>query len=227
MIWTDLLFMHWRVSEVQLRPLVPASLPIDTFDGSAWVAVVPFQMSGTRPRGIPPIPGLSRFAELNVRTYVTLGGKPGVWFFSLDAENLLAVMAARTLFNLPYFHADMSRHTDDRDRVDYASRRTHKDAPAADFNGTYWPAARGSVSPPIPGSLEAFLVERYCLYTVDSAGRPSRLEIHHAPWPLQPAECEVRVNTMASAAGIPLPDEKPLLHFAKRLEVVSWLPFEA
>jgi uncharacterized protein len=225
MTWSDLLFMHWRVSEAQLRPLVPASLPIDTFDGSAWVGVVPFQMSGTRPRGIPPIPGLSRFAELNVRTYTTVGGKPGVWFFSLDAESLLAVTGARTLFNLPYFHADMSRKTDERDRVEYRSHRIHKDATAAEFEATYRPT--GSVSTPEPGSLEAFFVERYCLYTVDSAGKPSRLEIHHAPWPLQPAECEVRVNTMAAAAGIALPDEKPLLHFAKRLEIVSWLPYEA
>jgi uncharacterized protein len=224
MTWIDLLFMHWRVPESHLRPLVPAALPIDTFDGSAWVGVVPFLMSGTRPRGVPPIPGLSRFAELNVRTYTTLGGKPGVYFFSLDAENYLAVMAARKLVNLPYYHAEMSRRTSEGYRVEYHSQRVHKNAPAAAFDATYWPLGEPRTAAPRP--LESFLVERYCLYTVDHSGKPSRLEIHHAPWPLQPAECETRVNTMAAAAGITLAEERPLLHFAKRLDVVSWMPYE-
>src|SRR5690606_38103898 len=108
MIWDDLLFEHWRVPRELLRPLVPSALEIDTFDGSAWIGVVPFLMRGVRLRGTPPLPWVSRFPELNVRTYVTFGGRPGVWFFSLDAAQPLAVWAARRSFHLDYRHAAMT-----------------------------------------------------------------------------------------------------------------------
>src|SRR5215471_8036474 len=121
-IWHDLLFAHWPVPPEALRPLVPPELPIDIFEGKGWIAVAPFHMSGVRPRGIPPLPGLSRFPELNVRTYTTLDGKPGVFFFSLDAANLPAVRAARAFYHLPYFHARMKAHVDG-DRVAYSSQR--------------------------------------------------------------------------------------------------------
>src|ERR1700758_2464987 len=106
--WHDLLFAHWPIRQEQLRPLVPPQLPLDTFDGQCWVGVVPFWMSGVRARGVPPLPGLARFPELNVRTYVAYKDKPGVYFFSLDAANFPAVWAARTFFHLPYFYARMS-----------------------------------------------------------------------------------------------------------------------
>jgi uncharacterized protein YqjF (DUF2071 family) len=216
--WHDLLFAHWRVDERVLRPLIPQAFDIDRFDGSAWLGVVPFFMSNVAARGTPALPWLSAFAELNVRTYVSpRDGKRGVFFFSLDAERLPAVVAARTLFRLPYFHASMQVARRD-DAVHYVSRRRNGEA---SFAATYAPT--GPAVAPARGSLEFFLTERYCLYHVDPLGRPSRLEIHHAPWPLQPARAQIEVNTMAAPLGIPL-EGAPLLHVSKRQDVVAWWP---
>jgi uncharacterized protein len=217
--WQDLLFAHWRVDEAILRPLVPPQFPIDTFMGQAWVAVTPFRVAGARPRFVPPVPGISDFLELNVRTYVKVEDKPGVYFFSLDASHALAVTGARTLFHLPYYNADM-QVTEDGPYFRYSSRRTDPDAPHAEFRGWYRPM--GEVIHAERGSLEYFLTERYCLYTLDDSGAPCRTEIHHPPWPLQVAEAEFEVNTMAEAQGIALPDEKPLLHFAARQPTFVW-----
>ena len=218
MQWHDLLFAHWPVPVEPLRDLVPPALSLDTFERRAWVGVVPFGMSGVRPRGVPPLPWVSAFPELNVRTYVTNGGKPGVFFFSLDAGSPLIVEVARAWYRLPYFRARMSLRLE-AERVHYRSTRTDRRASGADFAGRYWPT--GDVFRAYPGSLEAWLTERYCLYTVDAAGRAHRAEIHHAPWPLQAAEAEIETNTMVEALGIPLAGP-PLLHFASRLEVVAW-----
>jgi uncharacterized protein YqjF (DUF2071 family) len=216
--WHDLLFAHWRVDERLLRPLIPHAFDIDRFDGSAWLGVVPFVMSHVAARGTPALPWLSTFAELNVRTYVSpRDGKRGVFFFSLDAERLPAVVTARALFRLPYFHAGMAAASRDG-LVHYVSRRRRGDAT---FAATYGPA--GPPVTPVNGSLEFFLTERYCLYHVDPLGRPSRLEIHHAPWPLQPARAEIEINTMTAPLGIPL-EGAPLLHFSKRQDVVAWWP---
>ena len=213
--WHDLLFAHWPVDEKLLRPLVPPELPLDTFQGQAWVAVAPFRMSGIRARGLPPLPGTSHFPELNVRTYVTYRGKPGVYFFSLDAGNLLAVWAARRFYHLPYFHAEMST-TQSGEEIIYSSRRR---SGAAELRGVYRPITPVRLRQ--RGTLEHWLTERYCLYTVN-AGRIHRAEIHHAPWPLQDAEAQIELNTMATATGISLPSSSPLLHFAKRLDVIIW-----
>jgi uncharacterized protein len=218
--WHDLLFAHWPVAGEALRPHVPATLPIDTFDGHAWIGLVPFRMSGVRPRLVPPLPWLSAFAELNVRTYVSRGGKPGVFFFSLDAGNPLAVAAGRRLLHLPYYRARIALSRDG-DEVRFSSRRTHAGAPAAEFAARYAPA--GDVRPAAPDSLEHFLTERYCLYAVEERGNVSRLEIEHPPWPLQPAEAEVAANTMTRPLGLILPGT-PLLHFARRVDVVAWRP---
>ena len=219
--WHDLLFAHWPVSVELLKPQLPAQLEIETFEGQAWLAVVPFRMSGVRLRGTPPVPGLSEFPELNVRTYVFAHGKPGVWFFSLDAGNRMAVAVARAWFHLPYFRAQMS--CEDRDGyIHYRSERAHRRASAASLEGRYRPA--GDTFLPQRGTLEHFLTERYCLYAADGHGRLIRGEIHHPPWSLQVAEAEFSRNSMADAAGIPLPVSKPLLHFAKRQDVVVWPP---
>ncbi len=219
MRWHDLLFAHWPLEPAALRPLVPAGLELDTYDGRAWVGVVPFRMSGVRVRFVPPLPGLCAFPELNVRTYVTRGGRPGVWFFSLDAANAAAVLAARLAAALPYFRARM-RCERVGERVRYASERTHRGAPGAAFEGSYGPC--GPPAPAPRGSLEEFLVERYCLYAARPGGALLRGEIHHAPWPLQPAEATIERESAARAAGIELPDQAPLLHFARRLDVVAW-----
>jgi uncharacterized protein YqjF (DUF2071 family) len=216
--WHDLLFAHWPVSVNDLRTHVPAALEIDRFDGRAWLGIVPFVMTNVALRGVPAMPGLSRFPELNVRTYVSAGGKPGVFFFSLDAGNAVAVAAAREVLNLPYHHASMTAAREG-EVVRYASRRYRS---SAAFEATYRPTAPPSAA--LPGTLEHFLVERYCLYSLDQRNRPYRLEIHHAPWSLQPADADVTINTMADAAGLSLPAIAPLLHFSKRQDTVTWLP---
>jgi uncharacterized protein YqjF (DUF2071 family) len=181
-------------------------------------------MTNVSPRAIPPLPWVSAFPELNVRTYVTLDGKPGVYFFSLDAANAVAVGVARLLAHLPYYTASMDV-VEREDWIDYRSRRTASGAHPAEWIGRYRPV--GAPRAPSPGTLEHFLTERYCLYTVRGDGRADRLDIHHPPWPLQQAEAEIRVNTMAEAAGIGLPAAAPLLHYAERQDMVAWMPESA
>src|SRR4029077_11075339 len=202
-------------------PLIPPQLQVDTFEGQAWVAVVPFHMTGVRLRGMPAMPWLSAFPELNVRAYVTLGGKPGVWFFSLDAGNSLAVAIARAWFHLPYFRARMSCVETDG-WIHYQSERTHRGAPSGLLIGRYRPVGEGFSAR--RGTLEYFLTERYCLYAADRRGRIIRGEIHHPPWLLQEAEAEFMRNTITEAAEVKLPARGPLLHFAKRQDVVVWQP---
>ncbi len=220
MTWHDLLFAHWALDPAVLRSLVPAALALDTFDGRAWLALAPFRMSDVAPRGVPAVPGLSAFAELNVRTYVTLGGKPGVLFFSLDAASRAGVEAARLVYHLPYYRAAIDVAAD-ADGVRYGSRRTDRRGAAAAFRARYAPT--GPVARAQPGDLEHFLAERYCLYAVGGRERIYRADIHHAPWPLQPAEAAIEVNTMTAGLGVAL-HGPPLCHFARRLDVVAWPP---
>ncbi len=221
-VWHDLLFAHWSVAMDALRPLIPPQLEIDTFGGQAWLGVVPFRMSGVRARGTMAMPGLSRFPELNVRTYVTRDGKPGVWFFSLDAANRLAVWVARAAFHLPYFRAAM-KCEENSGWIEYASVRKGRDALSAAFAGRYRPLSETFAAR--PGSIEHFLTERYCLYTADARGGIIRCEIHHHPWALQLAEASFQENTMAAAAGVTIsaaPAE--LLYFSRRQDVLVWAP---
>ncbi|MCI0708885.1 MAG: DUF2071 domain-containing protein [Chloroflexi bacterium] len=215
--WRDLLFAHWAVPPEKLEPLVPAGLTLESYGGQAWIGVVPFRMQGIHPRFIPSLPWISAFAELNVRTYVTDGHKPGVLFMSLDAANPLAVAAARRFYHLPYFNAKMSVQRDG-DTVTYRSVRTHKNAPEGVFEGTYYPVS-DEVYHAEPGSLDQFLVERYCLYTTDKNNQLYRGEIHHPPWGLQKAEAEIKTNTVAP---FKLPDTEALLHFTEGVDVVVW-----
>ena len=228
MDWHELLFMHWAVPVNALRPHVPDSLDLDTFDGRAWLGIVPFRMTNVRPRFVPPLPGLSAFPELNVRTYVRVAGsgeKPGVWFFSLDATNRLAVRAARWSYRLPYFDARISCAANgsvNTPTIHYFSRRTHKGAPPAELDMEYRPTGKPYHAE--PGTLDYFLTERYCLYSADRKGTPYRCEVAHPPWPLQPAEATVRRNTMTQQIDLELPDEAPLLHYADFQPVVAWKP---
>jgi uncharacterized protein YqjF (DUF2071 family) len=217
--WNDLLFAHWPVDAELLRPLVPNGFELDRYQGATWLGVVPFHMTNVAPRLVPALPWVSAFPELNVRTYVTVGGKPGVFFFSLDAGNPLAVAAARTLLNLPYYTAAMTA-TPANGGIDYTSRRSSQ--PAAELVASY--RGLGDRTPPRRGTLEYFLTERYCLYAVDHSFHGYRLDIHHPPWPLESAEAEITVNTMADAVGVRLPSMAPLLHFSKRQDMVCWAP---
>jgi uncharacterized protein len=218
MTWKELCFLHWRVDPRLLEPLLPEALELDTFDSSAWIGVVPFRMHA-EPRGLPVLNVAADFAELNVRTYVTIDGKPGVWFFSLDADDGLVVRFNRLVLGLPYLDAKIEVERDG-DTIDFRSARTHLGAGVAALDVRYRPA--GVPQPSAPGSLEHFLTERYCLYSV-RAGRVFRQEVDHEPWPLQPAEVELELCTMTRPLGIEL-DGEPLAHYAGELEVVAWLP---
>ena len=216
--WQNLLFAHWRVSARDLRQHVPAPLVLDEYGGWAWVGLTPFWLADLHARFMPAVPGASSFPELNLRTYVRLGDRPGVHFFSLDAGNRLAVAAARTLYRLPYHHAEMSiePHGDG-----FAYRSLREDG-KAELICRYRP--EGPVFEAARGSLEHFLTERYALYTVLESGEVLRAEIHHGPWQLQTAEAAIERNTVADAEGIPLSITRPVLHFSKRQDTLVWPP---
>jgi uncharacterized protein YqjF (DUF2071 family) len=204
------------VSAERLRRVMPPALPLHLdADGSAWLGVTPFHVSGLRLRGTPPLPWVSHFPELNVRTYVELDSKPGIYFFSLDAGRRAAVVAARRTYRLPYFHARM-RVEKAGARIVYESERIDSSGPAASFRASYAPTGAGT-----DDQLARWLAERYCAYTVDGDGRPLRIEIHHPPWPLQPAEGEVEAQGMVDGLGIELEGE-PLLHFSARQDTLIW-----
>jgi hypothetical protein len=207
-----------------LRAKLPSTLELDTFHETAWLGIVSFRMSGVRLRGTAPLPWLSAFPELNVRTYVRFRERPGVWFLSLDAASRLAVAVARAWFCLPYFRARMSCAWDGEDVV-YVSVRTHSGAPRAELAVRYGP--RGDVFQARPGTLEHWLTERYRLYALSRRGEVRCAEIDHRPWPLQPAAAVFVTNTMAQAHGIELPSSAPLLHFAQRQDVLVGAPRRA
>lgn len=214
--WLDLLFVHWPVPKAALRDLVPRELEIQEFDGTSWIGLVPFRMAGVMRRPFPDMPGLSAFPELNVRLYVEAEGKPGVWFLSLDATNAFAIWAARRFFHLPYYRADMAL-TQPSDTIDYASAR--RDSSLV-FRAAYRPI--GDPYCAAPGTLEHFLTERYCLYAKAPDGTLLRNEVHHLPWPLQPAAAEIFENTMFDPHAISTQGAKPIFHFARRVDVVVW-----
>lgn len=216
--WLNLLFAHWKVAPDRVRRRVPAPLELDLHHGDAWIGLAPFVIDGFRIRGLPPLPGLSRFPELNLRTYVRAGGRPGIYFFSLDAGSLLAVAGARLFFRLPYHRADMDV-TESDGRVEFRSRRAGS---GARFRASYEPVGP-AVEPP-PGSLEHFLAERYAFFVVRKGGRIFQTEIHHPPWLLRPAGGVIQANDLATAEGVVLPDAPPLLHFSRRQDTLIWAP---
>lgn len=219
--WHDLLFAHWPLPASQVAALLPPGLTLDTYAGEAWLGVVPFRMSHVRPRFLPSVTWLSHFPELNVRTYVRVGDRPGVFFFSLDAGNPVAVSLARRFFHLPYYRARMTINAQPGGQtLAYRSLRTHGNAFPARFEGNYTPTS--AVRQVEQGTLEHWLIERYALYSANPRGQIFRGEIHHQPWPIQTAEAEISINSMAEAAGLRLPDIPPLLHFAHRIDVVAW-----
>lgn len=211
--WEELAFLHWRVDPAALRGLVPAGLELETYDGAAWLGITPFRLTGLRLRGAPPLPLVSSFPEVNVRTYVTRDGKPGIWFLSLDAGSRLAVEAARRLYRLPYRQARIA--------IGRRDGWVHVDSsrPGAVLSARY--RGEGDFLRAERGTLEWFLVERYCLYAADGDGGLHRAEIHHPPWSLQAGEAVVELNTMPPAA-VELPGGEPLVHVAARQDVVIW-----
>ncbi len=216
--WGDLLFAHWPMRPQQLEHFIPPGLTIDTYEGDAWVGLVPLHMCHVRSRWLPAMPWISYFLELNLRTYVRRNDKAGVYFFSLDAANPLAVRFARQFFHLPYWDARMSS-TKENGKTLYRSERRHGTQPHLKLDCAYQPT--GQVVLSSKGSLEAFLTERYCLFTSDRNGDIYCGNVHHPPWPLQPAEAEFRINQIGAQYGFNF-KSKPLLHYSASLDTVEW-----
>jgi uncharacterized protein YqjF (DUF2071 family) len=216
--WRHLLFMHWPIDEALLAPMLPPGLEVDQHDGSAWIGLIPFSMEDVRPAIGPAVPGLSSFGEVNVRTYVTFHGEPGVWFFSLDASNPLAVWFARTVYHLPYFRAAIDIEHDTQ-QVKFSCRRRIRSAPNARFEAVWKPGAPlGRIK---PGSLAWFLTERYRLFTSFN-GKIRTGEVRHDPWPLRNATLVHFESTLIEAAGLPTPSGAPVLHYSDELAVEIW-----
>ena len=215
--WNDLLFAHYPIKMDKLRSLVPEALTIDSFDDVGWIGIVPFQITKSRMKAVPPIPGISAFPELNVRTYVSVDGKPGVYFISMDTTNLLAVSGARTLYHLPYVVADMN--------VSYKEEFVNYDSKRLDDSGALLNCSYKPISDPYypqKGLFDEWMAERYCLYTVNGSEEVKRCDILHEPWQLQIAEADFNLNTMLSHQSIFVENNAPILHFSKRKKVRIW-----
>lgn len=213
MRWEDVLFAHWPVAPETLASRLPAGLTLDTYDGDGYLGIVPFVMTEIRPR-LAPV-GLS-FGELNLRTYVCdEQGTSGVYFFSLDADDPIGVHLARRLFQLPYYRADMDVYRNGE--VRFRSRRL--DGSPASFDATY--AAVGERFVPEPGSLPAFLTERYRFYTESAGYRLYYGDIDHEPWELAPAQVEFRKNDLFDINGFEHPTGQPLVHHAAGIDVTA------
>jgi hypothetical protein len=227
MTWERLLICHWEVEPEKLSPLLPRGLSLGLYEGRAYIGVVPFTMSGIRLRGLPEVPGTHCFLELNVRTYVQYEGRRGVWFLSLDANNRLAVRAARTWFHLRYLDCDL-RLVEDEGRVWYTARR-----PGSYFEYRPFPtpgaaAARLDVryrplEPKQPSDLDRFLTERYSLFSYSRKGRLYRGDVHHSPWPLHTAEADFDENRMVDGLGLALRGS-PMLLYSESLDVFADRP---
>jgi uncharacterized protein len=216
--WRNLLFLHWPMDPEVLRPFIPESLELDTFEGKAWIGITPFHLEDLRPLMLPPVPGLSEFHECNVRTYVQHQGRPGIWFFSLDASKLLPALAARFFFMLPYFPSNI-RYTQKNGRFSFSLRRNGP--PPAELKVSWTTGVR--LRDPDKDSLAFFLVERYCAFAVE-ANTVYKIRIYHPPWILDEASVELRASSLISSLGLPGPAGEPLAHFSTGVEAQIWPP---
>lgn len=215
-VWRNLLFAHWRVAPEDLQRLLPQPLEVDTFDGSAWIGVVPFRMCEIRGRLMP---FCIDFLELNVRTYVKYGARRGVYFFSLDADHYPSVWGARTFYGLPYHRAKMS-YQNKNGVIQYSSKRLGRGQPA-EFSARY--EATGPAEIALPDTLPHFLTERYCLM-VAQAGVVQRTDIHHVPWKLAPARADIALNSMVTPLGLSFDRPADSLLYSEEMKMVNWLP---
>jgi len=224
--WNDLLFAHWPIPAASIEALLPEWLETDRFQGSAWLGAVPFWLDRIKIRGVPAIPGLRSFPDLNFRTYVRdrFTGTPGIYCFSVDSSNLLAVAVAHAFYRLPYRLAEMHMEArTEREFAFYSRRRFSR--PEVIFKARYrglGPTHKTAEIP--PGSLEFFFSERNCVFSTNRAGEPMRANLHHVPWPLEDAEAEIERNDLAAAVGIELPKLEPVLHYSRRLAIYVWPP---
>jgi uncharacterized protein YqjF (DUF2071 family) len=214
-----LLFLHWPLPVDSLRPLVPAGLTLDTYDGQTWLTLNAFNMAVAQFRNLPPLPGLNTSPEVDLRTYVRAGDQAGIFFLSMDIDNQLGVWISQALYHLPYRQSHIQfQFLGDRFRIE-SHRRATKAAPAADFVATYGPA--GDPFCPAPGSLEAFLLERRVYFTAGPEGEIYRGRDHRLPLVLLPAGAEIEANTIVQAAGLALPEAAPILHYAPGMAILT------
>lgn len=232
--WSNLLFVHWRVPAEVIRPLIPSRLTLDTFDGDAWVGLVPFHMSGVRPWWSPAVPGVSTFHETNVRTYVHLdGANPGVWFLSLDAASSLAVRLARWRWHLPYYRSRMSVRRDG-DRIEYRSQRLWPETaggPITNPNDVSLsidaeigercgqPSLDKSAYNARPDTLEHFFVEQYFLYAQSQRDQLLRGQVHHCSYPIRNARLLRMEENLTTAAGVSQKSAEPHVLFSEGVDV--------
>lgn len=215
--WRHVLFASWPVDPDVLAPAVPGGLSLDTHDGSAWLSVIPFTNVDVRPRVLPAGSGV-RIPEVNLRTYVTYDGEPGVYFLSLDADVFLAVLGARLTHHLPYFYADVDLSVDDGE-VRFESRRRHPGARPARVAATYEPT--GETFRADPDDLAYFLTERHRLYTRGSGGALRYTAVEHDRWPLREVEATIEANTLAAAAGLPDPEGEVRVLYSPGVDTVA------
>ena len=227
--WHHLLFLHWEVPYAELQKLVPSRLTVDTFEGKAYIGLIPFTMTGVRAIGTPPLPWISSFHEINVRTYVHMNGsEPGVWFFSLDASSPIAVAAARAAYKLPYFNAEIefSASKDPMPVVDFKTHRADTRGPSPAHAHIRYQPIEGPAAPSAPGTIEHFLLERYILYSQDDQQGLYRARVHHQPYPVQRAEVLALDETLVWAAGVKRHDAVGLRHYAREVNVTVY-PLES
>lgn len=215
--WKDLLFLHYKVPYEILRDLVPQELELDSYKGETWISISPFKMRNVRFRSLPPVPTAYNFLEVNLRTYVKHNGKGGIYFFSLDTSSTLSALGARAAF-LPYFRAKM--FISGNGGFKFSSDRKGNNKTPAILDVEYRPVSVAFVSE--KGSLEEWLVERYCLFQEARKGKIIEINIHHLPWDLQHAEAVVNFNSLTEPFGFTIPDQKPLMHFVKSKKVLVW-----
>jgi hypothetical protein len=222
--WNDLLFAHWPLNPSQISPLLPEWLEVDAHQGKAWLGVVPFWLDRVKVRGVPPVPGARSFPDLSLRTYVRdrFTGSAGIYCFSLDSSNLLAVAVAHMVYHLPYHWASMRLEQSSEREFDFYSRRRFSAKPVV-FQARYrglGPSQRTAEMR--PGSFEYFITERSCVFSSSRAGEPIRASLHYIPWPLEEAEAQIERNDLPGSIGIALPDTEPVLHYTRRLAVYIW-----
>jgi uncharacterized protein YqjF (DUF2071 family) len=217
--WRDVLFAHWPVDAAALAARLPPGFAPDLFAGHAWVGVLAFQVTGASPRGLPALPWISEFPQVNAGVYVCApDGRPGVLFLSGDLGSSLAVRAAKALFDLPYYAASM-RIGRSGSGIDYECERAGGET---QFAATYRPGGPGAIAP--PGTFEHFFAERFLLYYLDGRRMPRRLEIDHRPWRLCRADGALRRNSLTASHRVALRGDAPILHFAQAQDVLAWPP---
>jgi len=216
--WRHLLFENWRIDPEAVRERIPDALTVDEYDGSAWLSVIPFTNVHVRPRGLPRRLGLP-LPEINLRTYVTHDGEPGIYFFSLDAEGVTSVLGARLFHHLPYYYARISMRESDDGGIRFESQRWHPgDRPVA-YEATYHPTDASFQATEDPKA--AFLAERYRFYTQAPDGSLRYTDVDHEPWTLRPATADVETNTVLSANGFERPDADPVYYYGAGVDVTA------